>query len=454
MNVFTGGRPNHLHYPFFVLVLVAVATFYAFGTVGEQLSFVAAGDVASDALGSLVADVTPVLSVDLGLVALLLSRHVAGLRRSEMRTLSSLGLAPGGVFILVTCEQGLVLASALAVGLPIGVLFSHALVFVAAAILSAPVSGFGFFFSPGALRSCLLAILPVVVATLSCAATMAVREGMPEREGRPWRWLPPTRTLTVARLVVGTALVGLSTLRLGLPSALLVVRGGGQVARVTSAPPVSVLLLAFGTWEALRALGDLLARGGMPRHRGRGVMVPISHLELGRLLGEDALPLSFATTCAALAGFQLVGAFGSAGAADASLDVPLMVYLASYVSFVLYVVAGTTLAASVGMRVLSSGEEYLTLYGLGLSPEAIRHSQPWRVVWGFAVPVVLAALDVTACLVGERLGSAPPGAGWSSQGAMAAVVLGTVVLACYLGTSVVSVRNSLRQEANAHQIRW
>lgn len=457
-NVFSeDSAPNSLHYPLFVLTLVAVASSYAFNTVGEQASFVRGGVGIPRGFEDLVAWSTLALSCVLGLVVLLLGLCVADIRSHEMRILSSLGLSRGRAVAMVLCEQAIVLLAALATGIPTGVLFSHALVFVTAFSFFGTVESFGFFLSPRAFGVTLLALLPMACAMALSAVLVASRRTPRVPAGKsPHPRQAPSRLCGCVRLGAGLALIGLSCLWLGWPCLMLVRDRGGFASQVMTGSPLSLAILFLGTWEALRGLGGVMASGGTCAHgRGpRGVLRAISGVDMGLLFWQASLPLSLATSCLALVGYQLAGALGSAHVEATSLDVGAMAYLGGYSSFVLGVAAGTTMAGAVGAHLRSSNREYLSLYGLGLPSGLVLGSQRRRVIGGFAVPCGMAAADVILCLAGRGLARTPYGTPWSQEGVVLAVLLCAVVLGPYLGTTMVSVRNSLRAEAVGRQLRW
>lgn len=447
-----GGAHNSLHYPAFVLVLVATAAFYAFGSVDEQLSFVVGGVAPPRGLESLVDGATMALSLVLGLVMLVMGLRVVDLRRHEMHILSAFGLSEARIFLLMLCEQGIVLVMAFAVGLAVGLLFSHVLVFVTAALFAGHAEGFGAFLCVRALGTAARGVLPLVGAMVVSAALLVPRRGGSRRKG----FGVPRRGAACAWLVVGVALVALSCLGLGWPCVVVVRGSDGWLRPVMQGAAISLVALFMGTWATLRGLGEDLrcSPGRLSLHRGYGVLGTISRMELGRLLERRAPSLAFATVCLALVWYQLAGALGSCEMREASFDVPSMVYLGCYASFLLCVAAGTVLSATVGAHAISSNGEYLTLYGLGFPSGSVRRSQRRRIAWGFLVPLAMSFLEVVGYLAKEGLGTTPYGAGWSFQGVLLSLGFVGVILAAYLGTTLVSTRNSLRQAAVARHMGW
>lgn len=443
------GPSRALHYPFFVIVMVSVAACYAFSTIDAQVSLLEGGDVLPRGFEGAMGRAAMVASVAVCLTMMVEYRCVAVLRRDELDTLRLLGLSYGDVCLMLWCEDSVVLLVGVAVGLLAGVLFSHVLVFVTAAMLSARVVGFGLFLSPAALGTTAGALAPIaatmLLSTLVVVPRRRYRGGgqmRARREVRGPRW-----AAVACVLIAGLAAVVSSCSLLEWPCVEVLRDAGGQLVEGARGTPWAIALLSLGTVGLIWAMGEALPALGRcwERHRG-SVVSSLTCAQVGGLMSSYAYELTFSTVCLTLVGYQLAGALGSRMDPQTPLDLPAMAYLGSFLSFMLLVCASTTLSSVVGLHVQLSGGEYLTLHDLGLSRQAVWRLQRRRIMLGFGVPIALSLAYLLAFLSRRGIQTTPYGMAWSPAGvALAALMCGTVLLA-YAMTSTVSVRNSLRSE--------
>lgn len=446
------------YYPLFLFALMLSASFYAFNSTDGQLLFLQGGSGLPLGFGWTVRTMTMALALVAGMTMAILNVSMASLRSREMATLLALGATRPRIVAMMALEEGVVLVGALVAGIPIGVLFSHALVFVTAFFLSSTVVGFGPFLSLEALSAVVEGFVPVVVLTLlSCLAFVMLRDDrmLPLQRisrglGRDWHlaW-------ALALLLGGFALCASSLSRFDWVCIRVVRHKDGWVGTTFQGEPLSAVLLLLGIWCVLCGLGGVLSH--LPRRvhaRGRVVARAFALTKTADLICTEGFTLSLSTIMLTFVVYQLVEGFTSAMVMDSSFDVPATLYLSVFSSFVLLVSVGTNLASSVGTYVAQSSREYLALLDLGIPQAAVLCSQRMVVLAGFGFPTALSLFGVMFICAWRGMLSFSVGVILPHWIPLSSCVLCVIVLAVYLLTALGSVANTLRSEARASQHRW
>lgn len=194
---------------YFVTLVLGVAVFYAFNSIGDQqilFEVEQAGGTARGSLGgqSVFAVLTEFMSLfsvavacALGFLVLYANRYLIRRRKREFGTYLLLGMRPAQVSAIVLMETLLVGVASLMVGIAAGVAVSQGLSFLTAALFGTTMERYQFVFSKGALVQtlvCFAALFAVVavfntVQVARCRLTAllsarAVSERM--RVRNPW----------------------------------------------------------------------------------------------------------------------------------------------------------------------------------------------------------------------------------------------------------------------------
>ena len=160
---------------YFLTLLVGVAVFYAFNSVGSQSAVLTLNEMQGgmlDVLGMLIDTVSVFIVAILAFLVIYASRFLIKRRNKEFGLYLLLGMTRGKLLALSAVETLFVGAVSLAAGLALGVLLSQALVGVTALLFVADMSkGFTFLFSADA------AIKSVVVFFAIFALSLLINVG-------------------------------------------------------------------------------------------------------------------------------------------------------------------------------------------------------------------------------------------------------------------------------------
>lgn len=155
---------------YFFTLVVGVAVFYAFNSIGSQSILF---DLEEGSEGSQMLEMTQyllsmmsvVVAVVLGFLIVYANRFLIRRRRHEFGIYLTLGMSAGEVSRIVLYEAVIVGVVSLVVGLACGVLAAQGLSFVTAAVFAVPMQQYQFVFSPEAFlttQACFVAIYVVV----------------------------------------------------------------------------------------------------------------------------------------------------------------------------------------------------------------------------------------------------------------------------------------------------
>lgn len=207
---------------YFVTVVLGVAVFYAFNSMGAQQGVIRLSQTQSGIMG-LLSNVIGIVSVLVAFVLVYLvvyaNRFLIRRRKKEFGTYLLLGMGTGDVVRIVLAESAIVGAASLAVGLALGIGFSQLLLLATSALFKAEVaseSGFAFVFSPEAFVGfiALFAAIFVLAAivnsrTVARAKLIDLMQAESRLEEMKLRSLPLSIALFAAScvlVVAGTAL--------------------------------------------------------------------------------------------------------------------------------------------------------------------------------------------------------------------------------------------------------
>lgn len=183
---------------YFVTLLVGVAMFYAFNSIGsQQVLFDLQNSNLFTAIQSILNLVSGLIACVLGFLVVYANQFLIKRRKQEFGVYLTLGMSPASVSRIVLYETALVGLASLAGGLLLGIGIAQGLSFVSATIMGTTLTYFQFLFSPSAFIMtvvCFAAVFLVVsvfnVASVSRyrLVTLLHAEGQSQRSPvrNPW----------------------------------------------------------------------------------------------------------------------------------------------------------------------------------------------------------------------------------------------------------------------------
>ncbi|MDR2505389.1 MAG: FtsX-like permease family protein [Oscillospiraceae bacterium] len=387
---------------YFLTIIIGVALFYIFNSIGSQKEMMELNSTASRYLidiGELMSGLSVIVSAILAFLILYANAFLVRRRKKELGIYMCLGMRKGKISRILFFETALVGCLSLIVGITLGVLVSQALTYVTASMLGATITKFSFVFSMSAAVSCMVYFGITFIIVLLFNTVIVNRQkllGLLYADRKVPKFRKPNIMLSVLLFVCSVVILGIAY-NLMLTNGLMGFFDSAQ----SRSQVVSIIMGCVGTFLFFFSLSGFFLKvvSSIKKHYHKGLNM-FTLRQIDSKIHTTTFSMTFICLMLFLAisaisvGSSLSAAFAEYGSATANESAAAGSAATTYMSLYLGVVFLISCASVLAVTQLSEASDnqarYLLLSKLGASEKLIAQSIFRQVLIYFVAPLVLA----------------------------------------------------------------